>query len=165
MVEASQSALRVVLLVTFSLLFAGLWANDRPQEIMAQKEPMHSGSTLIGDDSSMTSMTELVTSLPPLEDIPTMEAEIVLTISVETDGLTLSPADVSSHIRQLPIGMASGDYMIVDPHGGVGWLRIRGQVSTTVESSLHSTNVGDVCMRFIRVTPVQVVSEETPTVR
>lgn len=173
MVEASQSALRVILLVTFTLLFAGLWANDQPNQLLVQKQPARSHVVVAEQtDSLVVEPGELVETssnvgmtLPELEDVPTETASITLNISIETDGLTLSDDEVKEHVRQLPLGIADGDYMMVDPHGGVGWVRVRGNRQFDQGETLLTTTIGEKHVRYIRVTPTNIAIEAIKTVR
>jgi len=163
MVEASQSALRVILLVTFTLLFAGLWANDKPVEMMAQKEPEDSGTAISQQTCEIQTDAEI--AVPQLEEISENHSEMMLTVSIESTGLTLSSQELQTHIRQLPLGIIDGDYLIVDPHGGVGWLKIRGQKQYDAGESLLTTSIGDSHVRYIRVTLSQIAAETLKTLR
>ncbi|QDT33672.1 hypothetical protein [Thalassoglobus polymorphus] len=169
MVEKSQSVMRVVSLVLFTMIFAGAWANDRPREVLAQKEmPKPSASISQEADTGATALAgavsertapevvvpEHVMPKPVLEDITPSEFGMTMSISVETEGLTIKGKTVQQHIQKLPLGIANGDYLMVDPEGGVGWLRIRGQQKPDDRAITLSTQIGEATVRYMRVSPV-----------
>lgn len=195
MAETSQSAMRVISLVLFTALFAGAWANDQPRERMAEKtqpEPtaILSQEAQESELSRVAMPTEVMPNVPELPaasavvDVPALEelkpvaVGMTMTISVETEGLTLVDETVQDHIQRLPLGIANGDYLMVDPLGGVGWLRIRGQQQKDSGEMILKTSIDESVVRYIRVTPVnagipipnvptpiQYAAEDSKTVR
>ena len=168
MVEASQSVLRVVVLIVFTLLFAGLWANDKPREIMAKHSDAQSGLILTQDSQELAhdadqhiesrdSVSQL--SFNELSELSNETVQLGLQIEIESTGLTLSNDEIDQHIRKLPMGIADGDYLIVDPQGGVGWIKIRGQHQADQGETLLTTRVGANEVRYVRVTPTQIAVE------
>lgn len=77
-----------------------------------------------------------------------------LKLALETEGLTISRKVIEQHVRQLPLSIGNGDYLMVDAAGGVGWLRIRGQLNRDGEAVLLTTKQGEESLQFIRVTPI-----------
>lgn len=168
MAETSQSAMRVISLVLFTALFAGAWANDEPREKMAQKELPKPTAIMSQEDveQDVPVQPENVVShvaqtapksvpvAPPLEELQPVGIGMTMTISVETEGLTLVDETVANHIQRLPLGIANGDYLMVDPLGGVGWLRIRGQQQQDGGEMMLTTTIGESVVRYLRVTPV-----------
>lgn len=154
MVETSPSVLRVVALLACSASFAGLWSNDRPRETVALRQPAAS------DPFARV-------PVPPRSAIvqSIRVAASTKTFSLDADNLTLPRAEVDAHLSQLPLGMPAGDYRIVDPQGGVGWLRVRGGQSVA-ETPLLTTTVADRQMRFLRIESSRVGgTERTPSGR
>ncbi len=188
MAETSQSAMRVIALVLFTSFFAGAWANDQPRERLALKEPPKATTILSQEDDNVEAAVESnasesnlakpkidkesqvgttpttsvpaakTPSLPVLEELKPVAVGMMMTISVETEGLTLADKIVQQHIRRLPLGIGNGDYLMVDPDGGVGWLRIRGQQQTDSGETMLSTTIDDAIVRYVRVTPVDAVT-------
>lgn len=194
MSETSQSVMRVVGLITFTMFFAGAWANDQPREQMAQKEMPKPTAILSKEESQPQESADIaapeeVVSLPvpppvelpkPLLDtVQPTRIGMTMTISVETEGLSIAEKTVQQHIQKLPLGIANGDYLMVDPLGGVGWLRIRGQAQIDRGEQFLTTQIEDATVRYMRVSPVdaaeplrkpvpmpvQYAQEETKTVR
>ena len=173
MLEASQSALRVILLIMFTVLFAGLWANDRPHHLLAHKQSPkpslilaeQTDSLLLAPEELAESTSEADIQFPELEEIATDSTSISLSIAFETEGLTLTDQEIQRHLSQLPLGIADGDYMMVDPHGGVGWVRVRGNRQFDQGETLLTTSIGEEYVRYIRVTPTNVAIEAVKTVR
>lgn len=175
MAETSQSAMRVIALVLFTMIFAGAWANDQPRESMAQKDPPKPTAIISQEeqpvdrsDESDEPGDELVSTeaiikkvvLPELEEVSPVEVGMTLTISVETEGLSLKERNIAEHIQQLPLGIANGDYLMVDPQGGVGWLRIRGQQQKDQGERQLTTTVESAMVRYVRVTPTDALPAE-----
>lgn len=191
MAETSQSAMRVISLVLFTALFAGAWANDQPRERMAEKTQPEPTAILSQEAQEselsrevMPTVAEVAASSTPAVDVPALEelkpvsVGMTMTISVETEGLTLVDETVQHHIQRLPLGIANGDYLMVDPLGGVGWLRIRGQQQEDSGEMILKTTIEESVVRYIRVTPVnagipipnvptplQYAAEESKTIR
>lgn len=191
MAETSQSAMRVISLVLFTALFAGAWANDQPRERMAEKTQPEPTAILSQEAQEselsrevMPTVAEVAASSTPAVDVPALEelkpvsVGMTMTISVETEGLTLVDETVQHHIQRLPLGIANGDYLMVDPLGGVGWLRIRGQQQEDSGEMILKTTIEESVVRYIRVTPVnagipipnvptplQHAAEESKTIR
>lgn len=152
MLEASHAVSRITALIAFSALFAGAWSLDRSPETLALRERPRT--------------TPLVRTKPvprPLVATPTSTTfagrvevtERRLTVSIEDESLQISPDVIERHLSQLPLGIAAGDYRIVDAQGGVGWLRVRGGMATTGVPQL-TTTVDEQPMRFIRIATPQV---------
>lgn len=188
MAETSQSAMRIIALVLFTSFFAGAWANDQPRDRIALKEPPKATTILSQEDGNVEAaveskaaesnvaepMTEKESqvsttpeksvlsakksSLPVLDELKPAAVGMMMKISVETEGLTLADKIVHQHIRRLPLGIGNGDYLMVDPDGGVGWLRIREQQQTDSGETILSTTVDAAVVRYIRVTPVDAVA-------
>ncbi len=176
--------MRVISLILFTMIFAGAWANDRPREHMAQKELPKPTAILSQETEEAGSVVvdaipQHVMPKPVLEEITPTEIGMTMTISVETEGLTIKGKTVQQHIEKLPLGIANGDYLMVDPEGGVGWLRIRGQQKRDEGLITLSTTIDDSIVRYMRVSPVdaslpvekmvpippQYAAEETRTIR
>ena len=172
--ETSQSVIRVITLVGFTLMFATMWANDRPSEMMARKDPPPSEAVLTQETHGLVHESEQVSEgltnsmqvmTLELDEISIESTEMVLSIDIETEGLTLTDEASQAHLRNLPLGIADGDYMMVDPQGGVGWVRVRGQQQVDSNETLLTTKIGDAEVRYIRVTPTTIASEAVRTIR
>ncbi len=182
MAETSQSAMRIIALVLFTSFFAGAWANDQPRDRLALKEPPKATTILSQEDGNVEAAVESnvaepktgkeshvstkpvtsvpstkAPSLPVLEELKPVAVGMMMTISVETEGLTLEDKIVQQHIKRLPLGIGNGDYLMLDPDGGVGWLRIRGQQQADSGETMLSTTIADDIVRYVRVTPVDAV--------
>lgn len=176
MAESSQSAMRIIALIFFTMLFAGAWANDRPRETMAQKElpkptAILSQEETPGEEILAPLPTEelveevVATDVPQsiLEELKPVSLVKTMTISIETEGLTLHDESVQSHLQRLPLGIANGDYMMINSQGGMGWIRIRGQQRDAGERLL-TTTVNDVTVNYLRVTPFYAALPEKKVV-
>lgn len=172
MAEASQSAMRIVGLIFFTMVFAGAWANDRPREQMALKEMPK--PTAILSKEEPTPETQPAVEIPqqavaievpapvelpapPLEAIDPAALDMTLTISIESEGLSIAESTIKRHIHELPLGIVNGDYLMVDPEGGVGWVRIRGQQQQDLGNTMLATTVDEEVVRYLRVSPLNAV--------
>lgn len=155
-----QAATRIAALLAFSGLFAGLWSSDGHGT---------------GGTSVTTARKGALRSVPAVQQVaspagPAAETtkrgqagrSVTWTVSpgnrtrqffLETDGLKMSSTTFEKHLGQLPLGLPAGDYRIVDPSGGVGWLRVRGDgvPLTSSSNSLLTTTVDRRQVRFIRI--------------
>lgn len=172
MAETSQSAMRVIGLIFFTMVFAGAWANDRPNERMAQKE-MPKPTAIISKEETAIEVKPVVEAeeelvvieVPAPIDIPTPVLEVLdptaismtMTISIESEGLSIADTTIKQHVQELPLGIANGDYLMVDPEGGVGWIRIRGQQQKDTGETMLATTIGDEVVRYMRVSAVDAV--------
>lgn len=173
MAETSQSAMRVIGLIFFTMVFAGAWANDRPNERMALKEMPKSTEILSKEDETASEVApevkaeeELVAievpapieiPRPVLEVLDSTAIDMTMTISIESEGLSIVDATIKQHVQELPLGIANGDYLMVDPQGGVGWIRIRGQQQKDTGETMLATTIGNEVVRYMRVSPVDAV--------
>lgn len=172
MAEASQSAMRIVGLIFFTMVFAGAWANDQPRERMAQREMPKPSAVLTHDDPNVEAQpvvdidqTAVAIDVPAPVEIPAPVLDVLdptsldmtLTISIESEGLSIAESTIKKHVHELPLGIANGDYLMVDPAGGVGWIRIRGQQQRDLGDTLLATTVNDEVVRYLRVSPVDAV--------
>src|SRR6056297_3088270 len=121
MAETSQSAMRVIGLIFFTMDFAGAWANDRPRERMAQKEMPKPTAILSKEEAESEDTPEVeaeeelvVIEVPaPIEvPKPTLEVldptaiDMTMTISIESEGLSITETTIKQHIQELPLGIA-----------------------------------------------------------
>ncbi|MBT5017901.1 MAG: hypothetical protein HON04_04095 [Planctomicrobium sp.] len=173
MAETSQSAMRVIGLIFFTMVFAGAWANDRPNERMALKEMPKSTEILSKEDETASEVApevkaeeELVAievpapieiPRPVLEVLDPTAIDMTMTISIESLGLSIADVTIKQHVQELPLGIANGDYLMVDPQGGVGWIRIRGQQQKDTGETMLATTIGDEVVRYMRVSPIDAV--------
>lgn len=174
MSESSQAVIRSIALTTLTVLFAGIWGNDRPTHptlaflppdqrtfVIALAGPP-ARDLLISKAASVASTRELRRSMQP-RTIPAMSR----TISVESGELAISKGTLSGHLSRLPMGLAIGDYRLVDSLGGVGWLHVRG-LSNVVEGSVDdatlTTEVNGDRLSIIRVqsAAASTATRETP---
>jgi len=156
MLETSQSAIRMIALVIFTALFAGLWANDHPDESVAIHftpidqpivESTMAREGIATHQQQKRVQNETVQASNSSTMIATQKSFVL-----ELDDLQLSKAVIAKHVNQLPFGMETGDYRIVDSLGGVGWLRIRSSQSREPTGKpMLETTVGATQVRFIRV--------------
>ncbi len=172
MLEASQTIMRVAALSFFTAMFAGLWANDRPDGSLALKhQPINDpiARILYGEHEHVPVLQPHKLSKTPLQPVVLSHvskteaankiASVDLrgmskTFSVEGAELQISTEVLEQHIAQLPLGIAAGDYRIVDSLGGVGWLRVRSSsgIETTHSQQALSTTVELQSVQFIRIT-------------
>ncbi|MDA7527901.1 hypothetical protein OAF98_00165 [Planctomicrobium sp.] len=173
MAETSQSAMRVIGLIFFTMVFAGAWANDRPNERMALKEMPKSTEILSKEDETASEVApevkaeeELVAievpapieiPRPVLEVLDPTAIDMTMTISIESEGLSIADVTIKQHVQELPLGITNGDYLMVDPQGGVGWIRIRGQQQKDTGETMLATTIGDEVVRYMRVSPIDAV--------
>ncbi|WP_437205526.1 hypothetical protein [Planctomicrobium sp. SH664] len=157
--EASQSTMRVLALFAATAFFAGLWNGDqqetaRPRPAMAGWIP-YAPRDVSGPQLAVQDRTDGLVA--PLMEI--RRGAQTRTFSVEPDELSLTSAEISDHLAQLPIGLAAGDYRIVDDRGGVGWLRVRVNATGDVPDrgeGLLTTHSGGTGLKFLRVKPEEI---------
>lgn len=164
MIETSQSLARLAALIAVTAGFALLWANDQPDAQLAMKtgpvfQPL-AGQPLPAESRSRTSRSRTSSVAPrptaaaiaPVREV--MLGGVAKSFAVEAEGLAISSESLTEHLDQLPLGLAAGDYRIVDPLGGVGWLRIRetpAESRTSRGSEVVTTSAAGGDVRFIRV--------------
>lgn len=173
MSETSQSLIRALALAAFTAIFAGMWNNDRPTDpTLALRLPADQRSFVCQHVStapvfklsgspktakSVAKTTPLIpgktveVSAPPTQTVGMQQPR---TISIEADGLMIPQAELTQHMNQLSLGIAAGDYRIVDSLGGVGWLHVvdGSQMSfTSTAAEMLITEIGDSIVRFIPV--------------
>ncbi|MCA9079250.1 MAG: hypothetical protein KDA58_01775 [Planctomycetaceae bacterium] len=100
-------------------------------------------------------MTPAKTSTDRTTSIQTEVFAMNQSVTVVRDSLSLSNDELMQHLRQLPLGTPDGDYRIVDPQGGVGWLRIRmhsvlGSAQASINDVL-TTEVTGTSLTYLRV--------------
>jgi hypothetical protein len=171
-----QTATPIAALLAFSGLFAGLWSHDGSGANGTAVATVRQGTP-----GAVPVMRQDTPPADPADDA-TRTREAVRSVSwtvtlggrqnrfsVETDGLMLSTAVLEKHLGQLPVGLTPGDYRIVDPLGGVGWLRVRGEETALTASSppLLTTSVNENTVHFIRTadTPHNRTASATPRQR
>jgi len=173
--EMTQSISRVLALVALTALFAALWANDRPANAMALKSgPIPQGMVIVEPEwvpvpetePASETLEENVSSLQSPE-LKVQFGSQSKSIVIESAQLLIAREVLQSHLNQLPLGISAGDYRIVDSLGGVGWLHVRAEETSTPRTSktrasgmetgtprIFSTTVDQANVRFIRVAPV-----------
>ncbi len=81
--------------------------------------------------------------------------------TIDSEHLSLPLSLIQRHLDLLPAEIETGDYRIIDPYGGVGWLFIRNTDESRDENSLENdnesgvwtTSIDGVSVRFIRAAP------------
>jgi len=181
--ETTQSISRLLALVAFTALFAGLWANDRPANAMALKTgPIPHGIVVIEPEWIPVSETELTSAMldknvstPQVPNLDVQFGSQSKTITVESAQLLIAREVLQSHLNQLPLGISAGDYRIVDSLGGVGWLHVRTEDASGPSASptealdltgslgmrtgsprMLATEVDHASVQFIRVAPAVI---------
>lgn len=171
MSESSQSITRMLALIAFTAIFAGLWSNDQPVRAMALKNsPIPHG--IAGGESRQKQLQQGEPEWVPVTEprvetqVQTFAASLSATarqvsmgsqsksFTIESADLLIADQILHAHLDQLPLGMAAGNYRIVDSLGGVGWLRVRINGAAGIdagENLILSTTVNEESMRFIRV--------------
>lgn len=171
---------RTLALMVCTLLFAGVWSNDRPVAAMAMKTgPIPRGIVEQEPEWVPVSAPLIASSAAPVPATPTAgtadlkvsRGSVSKSFRVESSSLLIAEEILQSHLNQLPLGLAVGDYRIVDSLGGVGWLhvRIEGAESANAGRSslprLLTTTVDDGEMQFIPVKETAISSSPPRTVR
>ncbi|WP_437225737.1 hypothetical protein SH661x_004209 [Planctomicrobium sp. SH661] len=160
MVELQQTITRSLALIAFTAIFAGVWANDQPPRKMAQRTaPIQRGIAEVEPEWVPVEESESLSVIADSIPSPAPEMRVTLgrqakSFSVEADGLLIAEVILQAHLDQLPLGLDVGDYRIVDPLGGVGWLyvRVEGETPQKMKSGrMLSTTVGEESVRFIQV--------------
>lgn len=167
MSESPQSIVRVLALVAFTALFAGLWGTDsapnRPETGIADRS-VPAPAVAPADESESARTTSMIPEqLARTETVATTEAPTFETaISVDPGSLTLRPGQLQQHLNQLPLGTPAGRFRIVDDHGGVGWLRVRStmQADASANSVLKTESSGRT-LHFIRMGQRTIAESET----
>jgi len=167
MTETSQSIFRVLALTACIALFAGIWSNDHPQQALAMNTgPIPRG--VVEQEPEWIPVPESVQHIEVPQNSLPARPKAALEISVgnqnkqfelETGGLLIAAEILEAHINQLPIGIAAGDYRIVDSLGGVGWLHVRthGKISSSSSRllpKLLTTTIDNASVQYIRVTEI-----------
>jgi hypothetical protein len=145
MLETSQPLVRAFALVAATALFAGIWANDRPQAAPAPRSiATRSRHSALGEKPAAQPASTMTVSL----------GTVSRTWTIDADALLIPASRFDQHVAQLPVGLPSGDYRIVDSLGGVGWLHVRSQGAVNLplaSSPLLTTLVEGEPVRFIRI--------------
>ena len=159
MLESTQPVMRVVALVAFTALFAGLWNGDReawssqpPPAAMAQWVP-HVPREM-DNEPKLAGITGKH-SEPQLAS-PVLEMRIggvTKSFTIDSGDLALTAEMIPQHLAQLPMGIAGGDYRLVDSRGGVGWLHVR--IEGETGSGPGTQMVSHVDQMELRYLPVQ----------
>lgn len=183
MFEMSLLLSRTLALTASIAVFAGIWSNDQPVELLARKTvPVPQG--LVQAEPEWVPVTEMtprisrVDTVSPQASSPQTSEQVALSIGIGSSVKTftvdatelLIPEDIlQSHLEQLPLGLAVGRYRIVDSLGGVGWLNVRqtGESQRGMASrQLISTSVEEQNVQFIYVSdPVLGARAATRAVR
>lgn len=169
------------------MLFAVAWSQDRPDpQLFAQrslvqpnmcwtprKQPSFDHiSRILTDPEPVHVAEEIATVVPPAVPHSTALAaasEVSLvavsqSITLVRDDLHGSLESLMQHVSQLPMGLPSGEYRIVDSHGGTGWLRVRQTAAFPAIARDHDlivTEADGETLRFIHLaTTVQADSQE-----
>ncbi|WP_437185447.1 hypothetical protein SH668x_002552 [Planctomicrobium sp. SH668] len=171
MTESSITLIRIFSLLLSTGLFAATWANDQPATRSKLAKTTRSATTEIVSQSPSQNVApqeagpvskNLTDIASPQKDLPsgtTIAFEIqigqrVKSIRIEGHELLLSEDDVQAHLEQLPIGLASGNYRIVDSMGGIGWLRVESSVDSPAKQLKQEsikTLVAEQSMQFIYI--------------
>lgn len=168
MVTLTPVTSRILALIVSTGLFAGTWANDTPDRVLAQKSVPLPKDLRVAH--ALPEEPEWVPISRPMMETPVMIPEVVSEVRIsmgtqqktfEVDGADLLIAQevLQLHLDQLPLGLPVGRYRIVDPLGGVGWLTVesgndRGAgtlARTQKQPPLISTIVDDATVQFIRI--------------
>jgi len=170
MLQISQSLPRTLALLVCTALFAGLWSNDRPARAMAMKTaPLPRG--IVEAEPEWVPISAAVAARASQPETPLISSPVSASSSarmevtlgehskhfrLETSDLLIADELLQAHLNQLPLGISPGDYRIVDPLGGVGWLHVRVEGNRFSSRSpaplLLTTTVDAENVRFISVT-------------
>jgi hypothetical protein len=155
---------RLLALIASTALFAGMWAGDGPADGMALHHKTGVNS-LVQREPEWVPIEEPITHRVAAS-AATVSPGLTLSVSgisksltVESDGLAIAPELLQRHVEQLPLGIAAGDYRIVDSQGGVGWLRVRSTSSANGPSDamrLMTTSIDGAPVQFIRIVPAAI---------
>lgn len=173
MSETSQSVMRAVALVVLTAGFAGVWQNDRPADpSIARYVPADQRTFLLARAGSMPTLAPDQPAPEPVvaanagqsllcaESTRPESAALGATpslsraISLDVSELMITQQELLRHLMQLPLGIAAGEYRIVDPQGGVGWLRVSGEMAPPIEGEARpvlTTGCEGTAVHFIRV--------------
>ena len=160
MSESPQSIVRVLALVAFTALFAGLWGTDsashrKSNGLADRSTPAPAVAPADESDAARTTSTgpKVTDQFGRTETVATTEAPTFETaISVDPGSLTLRPGQLQQHLNQLPLGTPAGRFRIVDDHGGVGWLRVRSTMQADASAnSVLQTEWSGRTLHFIRM--------------
>ncbi|SFI17705.1 hypothetical protein [Planctomicrobium piriforme] len=159
--ESSQILTRLLALVAATGLFAGVWANDVPPgtvpneaitlvveqpQLQSERTPSHDVVVLLED--------EWRAAEPEPKPAPRQASAAATIRTVEAEELMICDELLQRHLDLLPTDLPCGDYRIVDPWGGVGWLMVRSpngrSDSGRQEEGVWTTELDGISVRFLR---------------
>ncbi len=185
--EQQSIIARMAALLVCVFLFGAAWSQDQPDpRLLAQRElilPNIGGAsppailavtrTRAANEQQLEPVARALTTAPLTAAVATESATIsqpllkpdahveLIAISqsmtVVRDDLHGSLETLMQHVSQLPMGLPTGQYRIVDSHGGTGWLKVRQNAAfptAPLPGGMISTATAEDTMRFIQISQI-----------
>lgn len=160
MLEGSQALIRIVALACTTIAFAAGWSNDQVPalagEPAAQPNPFVQFFNELNGQPAHESHARVVVEING----------ICKSFELETTSPHLQGEALREHLAQIPLGIAEGDYQIVDQDGQSGWLRVRTNMPlTSNQNATLLTTVKNQTVRYSKATPTMIGSVDQTVVR